>query len=71
MLEAISPDKAIINSVSAEKEVLEAILPVAKKYAAAMVGMQIGDTYGLPKVVEERVVEAKVNRFLDESRSGW
>ena len=59
-LEAISPDKALINSVSAEKEVLEAILPVAKKYGTAMVGMPIGDTYGLPKVVEERVFEAKV-----------
>lgn len=59
-LEAISPDKALINSVSAEKEVLESILPVAKKYGAAMVGMPIGDTYGLPKVVAERVFEAKV-----------
>ena len=59
-LEAIAPDKALINSVSAEKDVLAAILPVAKKYDAAMVGMPIGDTYGLPKIVEERVFEAKV-----------
>ncbi|MDO9086113.1 MAG: dihydropteroate synthase [Anaerolineaceae bacterium] len=59
-LEAISPDKALINSVSAEKHVLEEILPVAKKYGAAMVGMPIGDRYGLPKVVEERVYEAQV-----------
>jgi 5-methyltetrahydrofolate--homocysteine methyltransferase len=59
-LEAISPDKALINSVSAEKEVLESILPVAKKYGAAMVGMPIGDTYGLPKTVEGRVFEANV-----------
>jgi len=59
-LEAIYPDKALINSVSAEKEVLQAILPVAKKFGAAMVGMPIGDTYGLPKVVEERVFEAQV-----------
>ena len=59
-LSEIFPDKALINSVSAEKEVLEAILPVAKKYNAAMVGMPIGDTYGLPKVVEERVFEAQV-----------
>lgn len=59
-LEAIAPDKALINSVSAEKEVLNTILPVAKKYGAAMVGMPIGDTYGLPKVVEERVFEAKI-----------
>ncbi|MDX9851087.1 MAG: dihydropteroate synthase [Anaerolineaceae bacterium] len=59
-LEAIAPDKALINSVSAEKEVLAAILPVAKKYGAAMVGMPIGDTYGLTKVVDERVFEAQV-----------
>lgn len=39
---------------------MKAILPVAKKYGTALVGMPIGDTYGLPKVVEERVFEAKV-----------
>jgi len=59
-LKEIYPYKALINSVSAEKDVLEAILPVAKKYSAAMVGMPIGDTYGLPKVVDERVFEARV-----------
>lgn len=59
-LKEIYPYKALINSVSAEKDVLEAILPVAKKYGAAMVGMPIGDTYGLPKVVDERVFEARV-----------
>lgn len=41
-LEAIYPDKALINSVSAEKDVLNSILPVAKKYGAAMVGIPIG-----------------------------
>ncbi len=59
-IKEIYPDKALINSVSAEKEVLDAILPLAKKYNAAMVGMPIGDTYGLPKNVEERVFEAQV-----------
>lgn len=59
-LKEISPDKALINSVTAEKEVLEKILPLAKKYGAAMVGMPIGDTYGLPRVVHERVFEAQV-----------
>jgi 5-methyltetrahydrofolate--homocysteine methyltransferase len=59
-LKEIYPDKALINSVSAEKEALHKILPVAKKYNAAMVGMPIGDTYGLSKKVEERVFEAKV-----------
>lgn len=59
-LTEISPDKALINSVSAEKDVLEAILPLAKKFNAAVVGMPIGDTFGLPKTVDERVFEAKV-----------
>ena len=59
-LKEIAPDKALINSVSAEREVMDVILPLAKKYGAAMVGMPIGDTYGLPKVVEERVYEAQV-----------
>lgn len=59
-LKEIYPDNALINSVTAEKEVLEKILPLAKKYGAAMVGMPIGDTYGLPRVVNERVFEAQV-----------
>jgi len=59
-LSEIYPDKALINSVSAEKHVLNEILPVAKKYGAAMVGMPIGDRYGLPKIVDERVSEAQV-----------
>ena len=59
-LQEIYPDKALINSVSAERKVLDEILPIAKKFGAAMVGMPIGDTYGLPKVVDERVYEAQV-----------
>jgi 5-methyltetrahydrofolate--homocysteine methyltransferase len=51
---------AVINSVTAEKEVLEAILPIAKKFNAALVGMPIGDKYGLPKTVAERLYEANV-----------
>jgi len=59
-LQEIYPDKALINSVSAERKVLDELLPIAKKFGAAMVGMPIGDTYGLPKVVDERVYEAQV-----------
>ncbi len=59
-LAEIAPDKALINSVTAEKHVLASILPVAKKYGAAMVGMPIGDTFGLSRKAEERVFEARV-----------
>lgn len=59
-LKELHPYKALINSVSAEKEKMEAILPLAKKYEAAMVGMPIGDTYGMPREVDKRVFEAKV-----------
>ena len=59
-LSEIKPYRALINSVSAERESLEAILPLAKKYDAAVVGMPIGDTYGLPKILSERVFEAQV-----------
>ena len=56
----IKPYRALINSVSAERESLEMILPLVKKYDAAIVGMPIGDTYGLPKILRERVFEARV-----------
>ena len=59
-LEAIRPWKALINSVSAEKDCLEIILPIVKKYGAVVVGMPIGDIYGLPKKAAERVSEAKI-----------
>lgn len=59
-LEENSPYIAIINSTTAEKESLERILPVAKKYNAVVVGMPIGDMYGLPKTVGERLYEAGV-----------
>jgi 5-methyltetrahydrofolate--homocysteine methyltransferase len=56
----IKPYRALINSVTAEKDLLETILPLAKKYDAAVVGMPIGDTYGLPKILSERLFEAQV-----------
>lgn len=59
-LEENSPYIAVINSTTAEKESLESILPVAKKYNAVIVGMPIGDIYGLPKTVGERLYEAGV-----------
>lgn len=59
-LEENSSYVAVINSTTAERASLESILPVAVKYQAVVVGMPIGDTYGLPKTVSERLFEARV-----------
>ena len=59
-LSLLRPHKALINSVSAEADSLEALLPLAKKHGAAIVGMPVGHQYGLPKTVEGRLAEARV-----------
>ncbi len=45
--------KAIVNSVNGENEVLERILPIAKKYGAAIVGLTM-DKNGIPPKAEQR-----------------
>jgi len=45
--------KAIVNSVNGEAEVLDSILPIVKKYGAAVVGLTL-DKNGIPKTAEER-----------------
>lgn len=50
--------KAIINSVNGEKSKLSAILPLAKKYGAAVVGLTM-DEQGIPETAEERFEIAK------------
>jgi 5-methyltetrahydrofolate--homocysteine methyltransferase len=59
-LEVLRPYKVMVNSVTAENHSLETILPIVKKYNAVVVGMPIGEQYGLPKKVSERFEEAKV-----------
>jgi 5-methyltetrahydrofolate--homocysteine methyltransferase len=59
-LQAISPYKALINSVTAELDTLDIILPLARKYGAAVIGMPIGHIHGMPKTVGGRLEEAKV-----------
>jgi 5-methyltetrahydrofolate--homocysteine methyltransferase len=59
-LSALHPYKALVNSVSAERDCLEALLPVARKYGAAIVGMPVGHQHGVPKTVEERLDGARV-----------
>ena len=55
--------KAIINSVNGEEKSLNAILPLAKKYGAAIVGLTL-DENGIPETAEERIkiAEKIINR---------
>lgn len=46
--------KPIVNSVNGEDEVLDSILPLVKKYGAAVVGLTL-DNNGIPKDYKERV----------------
>lgn len=50
--------KAIVNSVNGERAVLERILPLAKKYGAAVVGLAMDDN-GIPATAEERFAIAE------------
>lgn len=59
-LEVLRPYTGMINSVTAEVDSLETLLPIAKKFEAVVVGMPIGHLYGLPKIAEERLAEARV-----------
>ncbi len=63
-LRAVS-GKAIVNSVNGNDEVLDAILPLCKKYGAAVVGLCM-DHRGIPQTAEERVeiAEKIMNRAL-------
>ena len=54
--------KAIVNSVNGKAEVLDAILPLCKKYGAAVVGLCM-DENGIPQTWRERVAIAR--RILD------
>lgn len=58
--------KPIINSVNGEDESLESVLPLAKKYGAAVVGLTL-DANGIPKKAEERFAIAK--KILDRALS--
>ncbi len=54
--------KAIVNSVNGEQAVLDRILPLVKKYGAAVVGLTL-DEKGIPKTAVERLAIAR--RILD------
>jgi 5-methyltetrahydrofolate--homocysteine methyltransferase len=63
---AAYPGKALVNSVTAEDERLERILPLVKKHGAAVIGMANDET-GITMVPEERLALARkiVERAAD------
>lgn len=50
--------KPIVNSVNGEEETMAAILPLVKKYGAAVVGLTL-DSKGIPPLAEERFAIAE------------
>lgn len=50
--------RAVVNSVNGKDEVLDRLLPVVKKYGAAVVGLTL-DESGIPETAEGRVEIAK------------
>ncbi|MCI1959437.1 MAG: homocysteine S-methyltransferase family protein, partial [Clostridia bacterium] len=56
--------KAIVNSVNGEPEKMDKILPIVKKYGAAVIGLCM-DSDGIPKTAEKRFEIAK--RILDRA----
>ena len=60
----VYPGKAIINSVNGEEESLASVLPLAKKYGAAVVGLTL-DRRGIPKTAGERLAIAR--RILERA----
>ena len=56
--------KAIVNSVNGEEKVMENILPLVKKYGAAVVGLTL-DENGIPNKAEDRFAIAK--RILERA----
>lgn len=49
--------KPLINSVNGKDEVLDAVLPIVKKYGGAVIGLTLGEE--IPLYAEERVAIAK------------
>jgi len=62
-LEAVE-GKALINSVSGEERSLKRLLPVAKHYGAAVLGLCL-DEHGIPRTAEDRLQIAR--RILEEA----
>lgn len=50
--------KALVNSVNGKEEVMKAVLPIVKKYGAAVIGLTI-DEEGIPDKAEDRFAIAR------------
>lgn len=50
--------RAVVNSVNGEQEVLEKVLPIVKKYGAAVVGLTM-DKGGIPETAKARIAIAE------------
>ena len=50
--------KAIVNSVNGEPAVMDRILPIVKKYGAAVIGLTLDDS-GIPETAEQRFAIAE------------
>lgn len=61
-----APGKCIVNSVNASRSSLDAVLPLAKKYGAAVIALTLGE-HGLPESAGERMLLA--GRILAAARS--
>jgi 5-methyltetrahydrofolate--homocysteine methyltransferase len=57
--------KPIVNSVNGEQSVLDAVLPLCKKYGAAVVGLTL-DEKGIPEKAEQRFAIAQ--RIVDAAQ---
>ena len=53
----VYPGRALVNSVNAEEERLEEVLPIIKKYGAAVIGLVSGDD--IPEKASERIKNAE------------
>jgi 5-methyltetrahydrofolate--homocysteine methyltransferase len=62
---AVYEGKALVNSVTAEDERMDRILPVVKKYGAAVIGMSNDET-GITMVPQERVEIA--SRIIERAK---
>ena len=58
--------KAIVNSVNGETKVLDEILPIVKKYGAAVIGLTV-DEDGIPKTAQKRLeIAQKILKFAEK-----
>lgn len=67
----IYPGRALINSISLEKEKCESLLPIAKKYGAMFILLPLSDK-GMPKSIEEKkfIIHTIIDRAAELGLTG-